>query len=63
MTVTHIDVQGRQNTRYFVTEFMVQYSDDGDVWRMYMGPDGEDKVDSFTRLAGRVGVKRKCYKG
>lgn len=45
MTVTRVDVQGRQNTRDYVTEFMVQYSDDGDVWRMYMGPDGEDKVD------------------
>lgn len=45
MTITRVDIQGRQNTRDFVTEFMVQYSDDGNEWRMYMGPDGEDKVD------------------
>ncbi|XP_071513054.1 neurexin-4 isoform X2 [Panulirus ornatus] len=42
--VTRIATQGKQNSREYVTEYMIQYSDDGDIWRMYRGPDGVAKA-------------------
>ena len=43
-TVTAVATQGKKNTREYVTEYMIQYSDDGDVWRMFKGPTGTPKV-------------------
>lgn len=35
---------GRSHTKEYVTEFVIQYSDDGEMWRSYVNPDGEVQV-------------------
>lgn len=40
---------GRSHTKEYVTEFVIQYSDDGEMWRSYVNPDGEVQV-IFCRL-------------
>lgn len=35
---------GRGNTKEFVTEYVIMYSDDGEQWRPYVNPDGEVQV-------------------
>lgn len=44
--VTKIATQGRvsSSTNEFVTEYVVQYSDDGQTWRSYVNTDGEVQV-------------------
>lgn len=37
-------MQGKQNTLEYVSEYLMQYSDNGEVWRTYRGPGGEAKV-------------------
>lgn len=43
-TITKISTLGRAHTNEFVTEFIVQYSDDGELWRSYISTGGEIKV-------------------
>lgn len=43
-TVKSIATLGRSHTNEFVTEYIVQYSDDGEIWRSYISPGGEEKV-------------------
>lgn len=43
-TITKIATLGRSHTEEFVTEFIIQYSDDGELWRSYISPGGEIKV-------------------
>lgn len=44
--ITKIATQGRvsSSTNEFVTEYVVQYSDDGQTWRSYVNTDGEVQV-------------------
>lgn len=42
--IRSIATQGRSGTHEFVTEFIVQYSDDGDGWRSVTDSDGETEV-------------------
>lgn len=39
-----VSTLGRGNTKEFVTEYVIQYSDDGEQWRSYANSDGEDQV-------------------
>lgn len=39
---------GRGNTKEFVTEYVILYSDDGEQWRPYVNPDGEVQVTNTT---------------
>lgn len=43
--VEKIATLGRANTNEFVTEYIVQYSDDGELWRSYVSPGGEVQVN------------------
>lgn len=36
--------RGRSNSHEFVTEYIVQFSDDGEGWQSYCDEDGIDKV-------------------
>lgn len=37
---------GRPRTNEFVTELIIQYSDDGDIWRTYSDADGQEQVEN-----------------
>ncbi|RZF37489.1 hypothetical protein LSTR_LSTR016102, partial [Laodelphax striatellus] len=39
--VTGITTQGRASTLEFVTEYIVQYSDDGEIWRSVIDANGD----------------------
>lgn len=43
-TINKIATLGRSHTNEYVTEFVVQYSDDGEIWRSYVSPGGEVQV-------------------
>lgn len=49
-TITKISTLGRAHTNEFVTEFIVQFSDDGELWRSYISTGGEIKVKSTFGL-------------
>lgn len=42
--ITKIATLGRSHTNEFVTEYIVQFSDDGELWRSYVARDGEVQV-------------------
>lgn len=42
--VRKIATMGRMHTDEFVTEYIVQYSDDGEFWRSYVNPTSEPQV-------------------
>lgn len=44
MEVHAISTQGLHATEQFVSEFIVQYSDDGQAWRNIISADGETEV-------------------
>ncbi|KAJ6647209.1 Neurexin-4 [Pseudolycoriella hygida] len=39
--IKKIATLGRPNTKECVTEYIIQFSDDGEMWRSYVNPDGE----------------------
>ncbi|XP_014094325.1 neurexin-4 isoform X2 [Bactrocera oleae] len=39
-----IATMGRKHTQEFVTEYIVQYSDDGEYWRSYVNPSNEPQM-------------------
>lgn len=42
--VRKLATMGRMHTDEFVTEYIVQYSDDGEYWRSYVNPTSEPQV-------------------
>lgn len=42
--IQKIATLGRPNTNDFVTEYIIQYSDDGEYWRSYVDMTGEPQV-------------------
>lgn len=44
--IRSIQTRGRANTREFVTEFIVEYSDDGQAWTTYESQNGVEEVKS-----------------
>ncbi|XP_050739952.1 neurexin-4-like isoform X2 [Eriocheir sinensis] len=42
--ITKLATQGKQNTREYVNEFVLQYSEDGDTWTTYKDLDGKAKA-------------------
>ena len=42
--IRSIATRGRRNTREFVTEYIVQYSDDGQAWTSYESQEGVEEV-------------------
>lgn len=59
-----VAVRGRSNSHEFVTEYIVQFSDDGEGWRSYSQDDGVAKVgsvDHFVRCAAYCGRLRLCF--
>lgn len=45
--IRKISTRGRGRTNEFVTEYIVQFSDDGELWRSYTDTDGEVQVIMF----------------
>lgn len=43
-TITKVATLGRSHTNEYVTEFVVQYSDDGEMWRSFVMSAGEVQV-------------------
>lgn len=43
--ISSISTLGRSHTNEFVTEYIIQYSDDGELWRSYVSPGGEVQVN------------------
>lgn len=43
--IKKIATLGRGNTKECVTEYIIQFSDDGEMWRSYVNPDGEVQVN------------------
>lgn len=44
LQITKLDMQGQQNTKRFVSEFLLHYSTDGDSWMLYRDASGKEKV-------------------
>lgn len=42
--IRSIATRGRAHTNEYVTEYIVQYSDDGQAWASYESQDGVDEV-------------------
>lgn len=42
--VRSVATQGRTNSREYVTEYIVQYSDDGEGWKSFTDTNGEVEV-------------------
>lgn len=43
--IKKIATLGRASTKECVTEYIIQFSDDGEQWRSYVNPDGEVQVN------------------
>ena len=43
--IRKIATLGRSFTKEYVTEYIVQYSDNGEMWRSYVDHDGEVQVN------------------
>lgn len=43
--IKKIATLGRASTKECVTEYIIQFSDDGEMWRSYVNPDGEVQVN------------------
>lgn len=41
---------GRPHTNEYVTELVIQYSDDGDIWRTYSDNSGQDQVEFRCKI-------------
>ncbi|CAL4184396.1 unnamed protein product, partial [Meganyctiphanes norvegica] len=52
--VTKLATQGKQNTREFVSEFWVQFSDDGDYWTTYRDLVGNPKAYAGNKDGNNV---------
>lgn len=42
--IKRVATKGRSETEEFVTEYILQYSDDGMQWRSYIEPSGDPQV-------------------
>lgn len=49
--IKKIATLGRSHTNEFVTEYIIQYSDDGELWRSYVARGGEVQVKKINRIA------------
>lgn len=45
--IRSIATRGRAHTNEYVTEYIIQYSDDGQAWASYESQDGVDEVLNF----------------
>lgn len=45
--VRSVATRGRSGTREYVTEYIVQFSDDGEGWRSFAGDQGVEQVHLF----------------
>lgn len=48
--IKKIATAGRANSKEYVTEYIVQYSDNADVWQSYITPGGDEQVYEFKLL-------------
>lgn len=46
--IKKIATLGRSTTKECVTEYIIQFSDDGEQWRSYVNPDGEVQVNDVA---------------
>ncbi len=42
--ITSVATQGKANTEEYITEYFIQYSDDGELWANYVDSSGEFEV-------------------
>lgn len=49
--VRKIATAGRASTNECVTEYIVQYSDDGEMWKSFSDSDGEEQVNAGVGLS------------
>lgn len=48
--INKIATLGHKHRPEYVTEFVIQYSDDGELWRSYVSPGGEVQVTNFNKF-------------
>jgi contactin associated protein-like 2 len=48
--IRKIATLGRSRTKEFVTEFVILYSDDGELWKTYTDTMGQDQVKLLKKL-------------
>lgn len=58
-TINKIATLGRPHTNEFVTEYIIQYSDDGELWRTYVSPGGEVQVTHICSKSFDVQIETK----
>ncbi|XP_076061076.1 neurexin-4 isoform X2 [Oratosquilla oratoria] len=56
--ITMIATQGKQFTREYVTEYLVQFSDDGDIWKDYRNADGGEKAFPGNKDGNSVAINK-----
>lgn len=54
--IESIATQGRASTLEFVTEYIVQYSDDGELWKSVTDPNGDTEVLTIFLIVPFVGI-------
>lgn len=54
--VRKIATAGRDGTSECVTEYIVQYSDDGEMWKSFTDSDGEEQVNPERMLLSPIYV-------
>lgn len=62
--VRRIATAGRATTSECVTEYIVQFSDDGEIWKSFTDSSGEEQVNSTVgniRLRERIGFSGYIY--
>lgn len=47
--IRKVVTRGRSRTKEFVTEFIVQYSDDGELWRSFIDANAENQVFNYLK--------------
>lgn len=52
--VRKIATAGRATTNECVTEYIVQYSDDGEIWKSFTDSGGEEQVNYYYPLLLRL---------
>ncbi|GAB1600199.1 neurexin-4-like [Argonauta hians] len=57
--ITSVETQGRQGTEEYVSEFMIETSDDNNTWRMYTNELGIDEV--FLGNKDGHGIKKNTF--
>lgn len=59
--IRYIATKGRARTSEYVTEYIVQFSDDGESWRSFADANGETEVRIISKIYCYLSNKYKSY--